>query len=137
MRKRKGTHKSWLYEEISGGIIGAAYKVFDRLGRGHLEHDYLRALVIELCSEGREVCAQVRVRKCYGDQESRLDMLVDQAVAVEIKRVARIRPRDIEQLRMYLRQGGWAVGLILNFGAGELEIRRVYEPSHDLARRTQ
>jgi len=40
------------FEEITGKIIGAAYKVFNTLGFGFLETVYKKALAIELSRTG-------------------------------------------------------------------------------------
>jgi GxxExxY protein len=56
----------------------------------------------------------------------RLDLLVENAVVVEIKAVPVIEPIHEAQLLTYLRIGGWKVGLSINFSVPVLKsgIRR-------------
>ena len=56
----------------------------------------------------------------------RLDVLVADAVVVEVKAVERVLPIHEAQLLTYLRLGGWKVGLLINFNVPVLkrEIRR-------------
>ncbi len=45
----------------------------------------------------------------------RLDLLVAEAVVIEIKAVEALHPIHEAQLLTYLRLGGWKVGLLINF----------------------
>jgi GxxExxY protein len=45
----------------------------------------------------------------------RLDLLVADAVVVEIKSVEALTPIHEAQLLTYLKLGGWQVGLLINF----------------------
>jgi len=57
----------------------------------------------------------------------RLDLLVEEAVIVEIKAVDRLAPIHKAQLLSYLRLSGCKVGLLINFNVKVLKdgIRRV------------
>ena len=56
----------------------------------------------------------------------RLDLLVADAVVVEVKSVDAIHPVHEAQLMSYMKLGGWKVGLLLNFNVRVLKdgIRR-------------
>jgi len=56
----------------------------------------------------------------------RLDLLVNDAVVVEIKSVETLLPVHEAQLLSYLKLGGWPVGLLINFNVALLKngIRR-------------
>ena len=45
----------------------------------------------------------------------RVDLVVADAVVVEVKTVDRLAPVHDAQLLTYLRLGGWKVGLLINF----------------------
>ena len=45
----------------------------------------------------------------------RVDLVVADAVVVELKTVDRLAPVHDAQLLTYLRLGGWKVGLLINF----------------------
>ena len=58
----------------------------------------------------------------------RLDLVVADAVVVEVKAVDRITPLHEAQLLTYLRLGGWKAGLLINFNVPLLRdgiVRRV------------
>ena len=76
---------------ISGEIITAAMKVHSALGPGLLESAYEACLVQELRNRGLRVLTQVPVPVVYEglklDIGFRIDLLVEDAVVVEIKAV--------------------------------------------------
>ena len=55
----------------------------------------------------------------------RLDLIVDRAVVVEIKAVKDIDDTHLATVLSYLKATGIEAGLILNFAASKLRIRRV------------
>lgn len=57
----------------------------------------------------------------------RLDLLVSNAVVVEIKAVEAFLPVHEAQLLTYLKLGGWNVGLLINFNVPVLKdgIKRI------------
>jgi GxxExxY protein len=65
----------------------------------------------------------LRLTKTYN-----VDLLVDDAVVVEVKSIAGLAPIHEAQLLTYMRLGGWKVGLLLNFNEVVLKkgIRREY-----------
>jgi len=66
----------------------------------------------------------------------RLDLLVEEAVIVEVKAVDRLMPIHQAQLLSYLRLSGCKVGLLLNFNVKVLKdgIRRVVKDFPDSLR---
>lgn len=56
----------------------------------------------------------------------RIDILVEDAVVIELKAVEKMLPLHDAQLLSYLRLGGWKVGLLINFNVPVLKqgIRR-------------
>lgn len=61
------------------------------------------------------------------DSGYRLDLLVSNAVVVEIKAVEAFLPIHEAQLLTYLKLGGWNVGLLINFNVAILKdgIKRI------------
>lgn len=105
--------------DITGRIIGAFYRVYDRLGYGFLEAVYRRSLAHELRKAGSTVHEEAPVGVLYDDVEVghyRADLLVDRRVIVEIKAGASVAPVDHRQLLNYLRASEVEVGLLLHFG---------------------
>jgi GxxExxY protein len=66
----------------------------------------------------------------------RLDLLVEEAVIVEVKAVDRLAPIHQAQLLSYLRLSGCKVGLLINFNVKVLKdgIRRVVNDFPDSPR---
>lgn len=105
--------------EITDRAIGAAIKVHSVLGPGLLESAYGACLSIELSRSGLQFQQQVPVHVRYGgsviDCSYRLDFLVENAVVIELKSVAKLDPIHTAQLLTYLRLSGYQVGLLINF----------------------
>jgi GxxExxY protein len=106
-------------EGLTERIIGAAIEVHRELGPGLLESAYERCLWHELLEAGLPARRQVELPVHYKghqfDCAYRIDILVAEAVVVEIKSVETTLPIHEAQLMTYLRLGGFPVGLLLNF----------------------
>jgi len=116
--------------EITERVIGAAIEVHRALGPGLLESAYEECLAHELTLRAvtfeRQRALPVQYNGVALDCGYRLDLLVENAVVVEIKAVSEIEPVHEAQLLTYLRLGGWQVGLLINFNVPVLKngIRR-------------
>ncbi len=124
-------HTEGLCAGLTSQIIGAAVEVHRELGPGLLESAYEACLAWELAARGmkvaREVAVPVRYKGVRLDCGYRLDLLVDDAVIVELKAVRALEPIHTAQLLTYLRLTGHRVGLLLNFHTPTLKsgIKRV------------
>jgi GxxExxY protein len=105
--------------QISGQIVDAAMKVHTALGPGLLESAYEVCLAHELRKRGLKVLTQVTLPVVYDgveiDAGYRLDLLVEDAVIVELKAVANVLPIHEAQLLSYLKLSGCKLGLLINF----------------------
>ena len=116
------------FDDCTGRVIGAALAVHCALGPGFLESIYQRALECELAVRGIRFESQVAVPVCYRGEAiglHRLDLVVDRAIVVELKSVGALLDAHLAQLRSYLRAPELRLGLLLNFNASVLGIRRV------------
>ncbi|MDT8405340.1 GxxExxY protein [Sulfuriflexus sp.] len=117
--------------DISGMIIGAAIEVHRQLGPGLLESVYQQCLAKELDLQGIQCKCEVPVRAEYKglefDVAYRMDMLVEDIVAVELKVAENILRVHESQLLSYLKLSGLKLGLLLNFNEPVLKhgIKRV------------
>jgi GxxExxY protein len=106
-------------DPITRRIIGAAIEVHKGLGPGLLESAYEACLAFELRQMGLKVEGQKPLPVVYKDVKLdcgyRLDLVVEDAVIVEIKAVERLSPIHDAQLLSYLRLSHMRVGLLLNF----------------------
>ena len=111
--------------KITEAIIGAAIEVHRNLGPGLLESAYRECLRFELLQRGYEAFQEVTLPLTYKGMELdcgyRLDLLVNDAVIVEIKSVDSLAPIHEAQLLSYLKISGGKVGLLLNFNVKMLK----------------
>ena len=115
----------WLTDKI----IGCAIEVHRNLGPGLMEATYENAFCFELSAAELKFRRQVPYPILYkGGKigEYRLDLVVEDAVVVEIKSVERLDPVFEAQVIAYLRISGKPVGLLINFNIDLLKkgIRR-------------
>ena len=106
--------------EITSKIIKAAITVHNELGPGLLESVYQECLSIELKEMSLNVQGEVSIAVSYKGKEItqdgfRIDLLVEDAVVVELKSVEEVKPVHKKQLLTYLRLTGKTVGLLINF----------------------
>lgn len=121
-----------LFSEVTGGILNAAFEVHRELGPGLLESAYQACLCYELSCRGMRFRTEVPLPVRYKDVQLecgyRMDLLIEDKVAVELKSVDKILPIHQAQLLTYLRLSGLQVGLLINFNVRMLKdgiLRRV------------
>ena len=106
-------------DQLTQRIIGAAIEVHRQLGPGLLESTYQTCLCKELESAGLDCETEAPVSVCYKGEviteAYRVDVLVDNAVIVELKAVDRLHEKHKAQLLTYLRLMDKRVGLLINF----------------------
>jgi GxxExxY protein len=119
------------FEQLSGEIIGAAIEVHRVLGPGLLESVYEECLAWELMHKGLRVTRQtgipVRYKELRIEEGYRVDMVVNEAVILELKCVDSFQPIHTAQVLTYLKMTGLKLGLLLNFRADVMRngIKRV------------
>lgn len=111
--------------KITESIIGSAIEVHRNLGPGLLESAYRECLRYELLQRGYEALQEVPLPLIYKgvslDCGYRLDLLVNDAIIVEIKSVESLAPIHEAQLISYLKISGGKLGLLLNFNVKMLK----------------
>ena len=111
--------------------LDAGYYVHSLVGPGALEQTYLAFLAEEIRFRGLPVRSQVPVpvrhRGVTLDVAYRMDLLVDEALVIEVKAAVRPHPIHRAQLVSYLRLSGHRIGLLMNFHVEHLKdgIQRV------------
>ncbi|HJW84916.1 MAG TPA: GxxExxY protein [Anaerolineae bacterium] len=101
-------------------IIGCAIEVHRHLGPGLLENVYEEAVCVEFDLQGISYQRQVTLPVNYKGRavgEYGIDLLVEDAVVVEIKSVERHDPVFEAQVLTYLRVTGKKIGLLINFNS--------------------
>jgi GxxExxY protein len=121
-------------DRIARQVVDAAYAVHTTFGPGLLETVYEQCLSVELLSRGSTVRRQVPQPLSYKgtpiEAGFRLDMVVGEAVVVEVKAVERLLPVHGSQLLTYLKLSGFRLGLLINFNVPLIKdgIRRILRP---------
>ena len=112
-------HQELIRERLSHSVIGAFFEVYNTLRFGFLEQVYLGALSVELRERGHVVDREVKVRVRYKGAEigwQRIDMVVDNALIVEVKSTTELHSSARRQLLSYLCATQLELGLLLHFG---------------------
>ena len=108
------------HREITQKILNVFYtKVYPQLGYGFLEKVYENVMVIALRKAGLRVEQQFGIDVYFDGQivgEYYADLLVEDAVIIELKAARNIADGHVAQLLNYLRATPYEVGLLLNFG---------------------
>ncbi len=113
--------------EITRRIVGVFFEVYGELGYGFLESVYRAAMTMALREGGIAVEAEMAWQARFRGRSIgafRADLLVENAVLVELKAARGIDSTHIAQLLNYLRCTALETGLILNFGPRP-QIRRL------------
>jgi GxxExxY protein len=119
-------------EALTKEIIAAAIEVHKTLGPGLLESVYEECLCQELTDRKIEFHRQLAVPVRYKERELdcgfRIDLLVANAVVLELKAIEKLLPIHEAQLMTYLRLSQKKIGLLMNFSVMMLKdgiVRRV------------
>ncbi|GHD53903.1 GxxExxY protein [Marinobacter persicus] len=115
-------------KELCYRITGCVYEVYRHLGAGFLESVYQKALVRELQLAGLSVQCEVPVVIHYKGEsiaEHRLDLLVEDAVIIELKAQQKMPLAAEAQLINYLKATGKELGLLVNFSFPKAVVKRV------------
>ena len=112
-------------DPLTEKIIGFAIEVHRHLGPGLLESAYEECLCYELGQSGLTFRRQVPLPVVYKairlDCGYRMDVVVEERVILEIKSVERLMPIHEAQVLTYMKLGGIATGLLLNFNTSALK----------------
>ena len=105
--------------QISERIIACAIGIHSALGPGLLESVYRTGMIWELRESGLSVVSEVLIPICYKhmvlEGAYRIDLLVENAVIVELKSVETVLPVHYAQLLSYLKVTDKRLGLLINF----------------------
>src|ERR1700733_7127589 len=103
-------------DQVARSIVDAGLKVHRALGPGLLESAYEHCLAYELAQRGIEVRRQVALPVVYEgtrlDAGYRVDILVANAIVVEVKAVEQSTRLFEAQLLTYLKLSGLQLGLL-------------------------
>jgi GxxExxY protein len=120
------------HADITGPLIEVFYQVYRSLGYGFLERVYGRAMAIMGRKHGLEIVREAPIRVHFEGVligKYRADLVVNDAVIVEIKACKVLLAEHEAQLLNYLKATRYEVGLLFNFGPKPEFQRRIFENS--------
>ena len=113
---------------LTSKVLNAVFEVSNTLGAGFLEKVYQRALLRELSLQGIRATAEASFAVFYKGHtvgEYFADLLVEDALVVELKCAERLAKEHTAQCLNYLRASGRTVCLLVNFHRPRVEWRRI------------
>lgn len=123
----KYVNNKYYKSDVTAKVIGCAQKVHQFLGNGFQEVIYQRALEIEFEKEGLKFEREKEMDIFYEDKligNRRVDFLIDGDIMVELKAITKLEDVNIAQLMNYIEAYKVKIGLLVNFGAKSLEVKR-------------
>ena len=126
-------------DQLTKQVIGCCFTVHNSLGPGFPEKVYQAALTISLGESGLTVEREHRFSVSFKGQlvgDFHADLLVEQRLIVEVKAVTGPMPKVFSaQLLAYLKAATVPVGLLVNFGNVNCEVKRLVFASAESALR--
>ncbi|MDP4210608.1 MAG: GxxExxY protein [Bacteroidota bacterium] len=118
------------YEQVGKLILNSCFEVHKELGAGLLESVYECCLIDELRSRNLNVKNQVKLPVVYKgrtlEKEFIIDLLIEDAIIVELKSVEELMPVHEVQLVTYMKLADKRQGFLINFNVSLMKegIRR-------------
>ena len=118
-----------LYSDITGKIRQAAFEVHLYFGNGFLEKVYENALAYKIRKENLDVKQQKPIKVYFENDiivgEYFADIIVENKIILELKTVHLLDKIHFAQLKNYLKATKFKLGILINFGAKELQFKRM------------
>ena len=118
------------YQNETYLIRGCMMKVYNELGSGFLEKVYQEALEFEMKAANiphqREAQLQVVYKGNPHQQANTADFICYDKIIVELKAVSELTDTLRSQVYNYLKATNMELGLLVNFGAPQIEIERLF-----------
>ncbi len=121
-------NEQYKYSELTSKIIACAIEVHKTLGNGFQEVIYQRALEIEMPLVGLDFKREFNMSIFYREQHigtRRVDFLVENVIAVELKATTKLEDVHLAQAINYLEAYNLEIGLLINFGERSLIFKRL------------
>lgn len=125
----------FLYEKETYDIRGACMEIWKKFGSSFKESIVDNALTIVLEKRGYKVDNQKRINIYFENKKVGTyvpDKIVNNIILLELKCKPYLIKEDEKQFWRYLKASDYKLGLLINFGTNELEIkRRVYDKARE------
>lgn len=124
----KYPESTYPFSKITQQIIGIGIKIHKQIGPGFREKYYQRAMYLEFQKVQIKFDREKKISLIYDKiilGYHIIDFVVENKIVVEIKSINGLTDVEIGQLTSYLRLTKCQIGLLLNFGKPQLEIKRI------------
>ena len=121
-------NKEYKFNKETGLVLKCAMKVHSEIGNGFQEIIYQRALTNEMNNASLRFAREVEYPVFYNRNKvgsRRADFVVFDKILIELKAIGELEQRHYFQTLNYLKAFGLEVGLLINFGAPNLQWKRV------------
>lgn len=113
------------FDNLTGRILKNAYEVHTALGPGLLENAYKECLCYKLTKDGLFVEKEKPMPLVFEGVKLevgyRLDILVENAIVLELKSVEMLNDVHSAQVLTYMRLGNFKIGYLMNFNVSSLK----------------
>ena len=116
-------------ERLIKEVMACASNIRRKLGPGDLESVYKNAMLVELQKQGLSYEVEKPIAVYYEDVlvgDFKADIVVEDMLILELKAVQNLHMAHEIQLVNYLTATGIDDGLLINFGAPELQFKRKF-----------
>jgi len=117
-----------IHRELGYKVVGTIFDVYNKLGPGHKEKYYERALIVALDESGLKYRNQVPYLLKYEEHvvgRYFLDFLIEDKLVLEIKRSQRFTRQHFNQVAEYLKVAGLELAILATFTSDGVKTRRV------------
>jgi GxxExxY protein len=115
-----------LYKDLSYAVTGVLFSTHNELGPYAREKQIGDLLEKKFKEMGVVFKREVRI----GDSGNILDFLIEEKIILELKAVPFLIAEHYDQVKRYLIQTNLQLGLLVNFRAKRIQIKRVLNPNN-------
>jgi len=122
------TQKDIIYADETYEIIGMMYEVWDKIGFGHKESFYQKAVAEIFKKNNKKYKEQIRLKVKVNNVEVGeyiLDFLYENKIVIELKQGSVFSKRYINQIYSYLKATELKLGLLINFTREGIKFKRI------------
>ncbi|MCX6761607.1 MAG: GxxExxY protein [Candidatus Moranbacteria bacterium] len=120
--------KDIIYPQEVFELVGFMYDVWNKLGYGHKESFYEKAVAELFRKNGKEFKEQLRCKVKVGEKDLGLyvfDFVYEEKIVVELKQGDIFSKQNINQIYAYLKATGLKLGLLVNFTRKGVKFKRI------------
>jgi GxxExxY protein len=122
------TNKDIIYADETYEIVGMMYDIWDKIGFGHKEKFYQKAVAGVFKKNKKKFKKQLRLKVNMNGEEVGeyiLDFLYEDIIVLELKQGNGFSKRNINQIYSYLRATDLKLGLLINFTREGVKFKRI------------